>query len=89
MAVGALEAASELGLRVPENVSIMGYDDQELARYTHPPLSTLVLPNYEMGRRATDLLIDLAVHNKPIRPMTIKIDGPLIERASVGVNKSE
>jgi LacI family transcriptional regulator len=89
MAVGALEAASELGLRVPVDVSIMGYDDQELARYTHPPLSTLVLPNYEMGRRAIDLLIDLAVHNKVIRPMTIKIDGPLIERASVGVNKRQ
>ena len=61
----------------------MGYDDQELARYTHPPLSTLVLPNYEMGRRAAELLIDLAVHNKATRPMTIKIDGPLVERASV------
>jgi LacI family transcriptional regulator len=85
MALGALEAAAELGLRVPEDVSIMGYDDQELARYSHPPLSTLVLPNYEMGRRATDLLIDIAVHNKVIRPMTIKIDGPLIERASVGI----
>jgi DNA-binding LacI/PurR family transcriptional regulator len=42
----------------------MGYDDQELARYTHPPLTSLVLPNYEMGRRAADLLIDLAVHEK-------------------------
>jgi LacI family transcriptional regulator len=89
MAVGAMEAASELGLRVPDDVSIMGYDDQELARYTHPPLSTLVLPNYEMGRRATDLLIDLAVHNKPIRPMTIKIDGPLIERASVSAKNQK
>ena len=83
MAMGAMEAASEMGLRVPQDVSIMGYDDQELARYTHPPLSTLSLPNYEMGRRATDLLIDLAVHNKPIRPLTFKIDGPLVERGSV------
>ena len=84
MAIGALEAASELGLQVPKDVSIMGYDDHELARYTHPPLSTLLLPSYEMGRRAADLLIDLAVHKKPVRPMTIKIDGPLVERASVG-----
>ena len=84
MALGALEAASELGLRVPVDVSIMGYDDQELSRYTHPPLTTLVLPNYEMGRRAAELLIDLAVHSKTIRPMTIKIDGPLVERQSVG-----
>jgi LacI family transcriptional regulator len=83
MAMGALEAASKLGLRVPEDLSIMGYDDQELARYTHPALSTLVLPNYEMGKRAAELLIDLAFHKKATRPMTIKIDGPLIERNSV------
>ena len=60
----------------------MGYDDQELARYTHPPLSTLVLPNYEMGQRAAEALIDIAVHGKTLRPMTVKIDGPLVPRAS-------
>ena len=84
MAMGALEAAGSMGLRVPEDLSVMGYDDQELARYTHPPLSTLVLPNYEMGRKATEVLIDLAIHKKASRPMTLEIDGPLIERYSVG-----
>jgi LacI family transcriptional regulator len=83
MAMGALDAADKLGLRVPEDFSVMGYDDQELARYTHPPLSTLVLPNYEMGRKATELLIDLAVHKKAPRPTKLEIDGPLIERYSV------
>jgi LacI family transcriptional regulator len=87
MAMGALNAATELGLSVPEDLSVMGYDDQELARYTHPPLSTLTLPNYEMGRRATELLIDLAVQNRTVWPTTIKIDGPLIERSSVGAAK--
>ena len=42
----------------------MGYDDQELARYTHPPLSTLVLPNYEMGQRAAEALLDITLHGK-------------------------
>lgn len=84
MALGALEAATERGLEVPGDISIMGYDDQELARYTHPPLTTVVLPNYEMGRRAAELLVDLAYHKKPLRPMMIKIDGPLVERATVG-----
>ena len=83
MAMGALQAVREIGLRVPYDISIMGYDDQELARYTDPPLSTLVLPNYEMGRRAAEVLIDMATHRKTSRPMTIKIDGPLVERASV------
>jgi LacI family transcriptional regulator len=82
MAIGAMEAISELGLEVPGDISVMGYDDQELARYTHPPLSTLVLPNYEMGARAAEALLDITVHAKPIRPMTIKIDGPLVPRGS-------
>lgn len=84
MAIGALEAASEMGVRVPEDVSIMGYDDQELARYTHPPLSTLVLANYEMGQRAAETLLDITIHGKDIRPMVVKIDGPLVRRASTG-----
>nr|WP_087149161.1 LacI family DNA-binding transcriptional regulator [Pararhizobium antarcticum] len=83
MAIGVMEAAAELGLRVPDDLSVMGYDDQELARYTHPPLSTLVLPNYEMGQRAAEILIDMAVHQKPLRPMTIKVDGPIVLRGSV------
>lgn len=82
MAIGAMEALSELGRKVPDDISVMGYDDQELARYTHPPLSTLVLPNYEMGQRAAEALLDMTVHGKSIRPMTIKIDGPIVRRGS-------
>jgi LacI family transcriptional regulator len=84
MAIGVLEAASELGLKVPENLSVMGYDDQELSRYTHPPLSTLVLPNYEMGQRATEILLDIAVRGKTLHPRTIKINGPIVVRSTTG-----
>jgi LacI family transcriptional regulator len=62
----------------------MGCDDQELARYTNPPLSTLVLPNYEMGRRAVELLIDIAARGRGGSATTIRVNGPLVERASVG-----
>lgn len=86
MALGTLEALKQQGLRVPEDVSVMGYDDQELARHSHPPLSTLVLPNYEMGRAAVDLLLQLAAQRAegrvPRRVLT-KIDGPLVQRGSV------
>jgi LacI family transcriptional regulator len=84
MAMGALEAAAQAGLRVPEDISIMGYDDQELARYTNPPLSTLVLPNYEMGRRAVELLIEISMRAAGAPARSIRVDGPLVERASVG-----
>ena len=84
MAIGVLEAASEIGLKVPEDLSVMGYDDQELSRYTHPPLSTLVLPNYQMGRRATEALLDIAVRGKNNVTRTIKINGPLVVRSTTG-----
>jgi LacI family transcriptional regulator len=83
MALGAIEAAAELGIQVPEDLSIMGYDDQELARYTHPPLSTLVLPNYQMGRHAAELLIDAFTSGRQLRTGLIKVDGPVVERGSV------
>jgi LacI family transcriptional regulator len=84
MAMGVMEAARELGLSVPEQLSVMGYDDQELARYTHPPLSSVVLPNYEMGQRAVEALLELAMGGKPARPTTFKVEGALVRRASTG-----
>ncbi len=86
MAIGAIEAIKQLGLRVPEDVSVMGYDDQELARHTHPALTTVVLPNYELGRWAVETLLQEEQNRSagaPVRHRAIKLDGPLIERASV------
>lgn len=93
MALGALEALKQLGLRVPDEVSVMGYDDQEISRHTHPPLSTVLLPNYEMGRAAAETLWALAASRSsetgagteaaPRRWMT-KIECPLVERETVG-----
>jgi len=57
MAVGALKALREAGLRVPEDVAIVGYDDVELARFTDPPLTTVRQPIYELGRMAVQLLL--------------------------------
>jgi len=85
MALGALEAVKQLGLRVPEDVSVMGYDDQEISRHTHPPLTTVVLPNYEMGRVAVETLIALAqtASVQKARRSITKIDCPLVLRQSV------
>ncbi len=63
MVLGAIEALKQLGLRVPEDVSVLGYDDQEIARHTHPPLSTFVLSNYELGRWAVETLLQ-EEHNR-------------------------
>ncbi|MBO6718525.1 MAG: LacI family DNA-binding transcriptional regulator [Rhizobiaceae bacterium] len=82
MAVGCLDALKELGLRVPEDVSVVGFDDREIAQFTHPPLTTLVLPHYEMGEIAAELLIDTAV-GLNAGPTQIKVECPLVERDSV------
>ena len=82
MAVGCLEALRTLGLNVPSDVSVIGYDDQEIARHTHPPLTTLLLPNYEMGRLAVELLLDEA-NGMPHRKRRIKVEAQLVERGTV------
>jgi LacI family transcriptional regulator len=58
MAVGAFEALKERGLRIPGDVSVLGFDDMELAGHLRPALSTLALPHYEMGRWACERLLN-------------------------------
>ncbi|HEV3043249.1 MAG TPA: LacI family DNA-binding transcriptional regulator [Roseiarcus sp.] len=88
MAVGSIEALKELGRRVPEDVAVMGYDDREIAQFTHPPLTTVLLPHFEMGAEAAAYLINHA-RRPPPRPAQIKIECPLIERKSVGPARAE
>lgn len=59
LAIGALHAAWRRGLRVPNDLSIVGFDDIPMARYLTPPLTTMRQPMEEMGRRTTNALIDL------------------------------
>ena len=81
MALGCYDALRELGHRVPDDVAVIGFDDREIAQYMHPPLSTLVLPLYEMGRTAVELLLDDAggLHSSSSR---IKVECVLVERQS-------
>jgi len=82
-AIGATAALKDRGHRVPEDVSVVGFDDIRLAAYTSPPLTTIRQPTYEMGRRATELLID-AIHSRGSirRIQPVVFDGELIVRAS-------
>ncbi|GAA1979895.1 LacI family DNA-binding transcriptional regulator [Terrabacter lapilli] len=58
VAFGAHQALTERGLRVPDDVSIASFDDDELASYLRPGLTTARLPYQEMGRQALELLLD-------------------------------
>ncbi len=82
-AIGALQAAKELGLRVPEDVSIIGFDDTILASVTSPPLTTIAQPIEELGRHAVDILIEeLKDHNKQPQQKVLKPE--LVVRESTG-----
>lgn len=59
MAFGAMTAIREAGLRVPEDIAVVGFDDIRLARFSTPALTTMHEPDIEHGRRAGEMLIDL------------------------------
>jgi LacI family transcriptional regulator len=82
IAVGAIKAARELDLEIPGDVSIMGYDDIELAAYVEPPLTTLRNPMHELGELALDLLLQARAGQQ--EPVSRRLTGTLIERASTG-----
>jgi LacI family transcriptional regulator len=57
MALGVMQALRDTGLRVPDDMSVVGFDDIPAATLTTPPLTTINQPKYEMGRRAAELLL--------------------------------
>ncbi|MCB2153822.1 LacI family transcriptional regulator [bacterium] len=57
IALGVYEAAQHLGLKIPEDVSVVGCDDIEIARLLNPPMTTIALPIAEMGRSAAEILV--------------------------------
>ncbi|MFT7561686.1 MAG: LacI family repressor for deo operon, udp, cdd, tsx, nupC, and nupG [Flavobacteriales bacterium] len=59
MAIGAIQSFKSKGLRIPEDISITGFDNIDYAKYCSPPLSTISQPANDMGRIAVDSLIDL------------------------------
>jgi DNA-binding LacI/PurR family transcriptional regulator len=62
LAIGALQAAAELGVAVPTELSVVGFDDSPAAGIATPPLTTVAQPHEEKGRLATELLLDAIEH---------------------------
>ena len=57
LALGLIRALNELGLRVPDDVSVIGYDDIDMASYASVPLTTVRVPKEQIGKQATDILV--------------------------------
>ncbi|MEM8730496.1 MAG: LacI family DNA-binding transcriptional regulator [Pseudomonadota bacterium] len=75
LAVGAIRGARRLGLSVPDDVSITGFDDIELAGVADPPLTTVHVPHREMGREAARMLVALLNRETPVttRELTTRL----------------
>lgn len=77
VALGVYQAAQERGLRIPDDLSVISFDDEYLASYLRPKLTTMQIPYLEIGRTALQLLLDGDAPDRTLVPM------PLQERASV------
>ncbi|MFD2615400.1 LacI family DNA-binding transcriptional regulator [Paenibacillus gansuensis] len=84
MAIGAIQALTEAGLRVPEDVAIVGFDDIRLASYIRPMLTTVGHPKQEWGTVATHVVFQ-ALQNPEDPPRAILLDTELIVRDSCGL----
>lgn len=73
MALGAVRALWELGLRVPRDVSVVGFDDTAVAAVSVPALTTVAVPTYELGRRTLELLLGLRTGRCP-RPLVLSTE---------------
>jgi LacI family transcriptional regulator len=83
MALGCLEALKELGKRIPQDVSVVGYDDREIAQFVHPALTTVLLPHFEMGVLAAELLLE-RIGQPGLPAPQLKSECPLVIRESAG-----
>ena len=81
MAVGVLHAAAKMRLRVPDDLSVLGYDDISIASYTIPPLTTVAQPITEMGATAVELLLH-QMREPESSPRTVVLETHLVIRQS-------
>ena len=86
MAIGLLRAFASAGLRVPEDISVAGFDDIEYAGMTSPALTTIRQPRRALGQQGASALLELLAGRTP--PQRIRLDTELIVRASTAAPRS-
>jgi len=81
LAAGAMAAIQQAGLRIPQEIAVVGFDGSELADMVSPPLTTLAQPSREIGRRACELVLQKIIRpDSP--PQCVIMQGELVMRAS-------
>jgi len=84
-AIGAMRALRDAGLRVPEDVSVIGFDDIQAAAYLTPRLTTVRQPLRQMGEMAAQQLLDRICNRKARSPQLISVAPEFVVRESTGV----
>lgn len=84
MAIGAMKTFSEAGLKIPGDVSVVGFDDIAAASYVQPPLTTIACPKRQMGKAAIELLLNLMQSEERITPRVTRLPVELVVRGSTG-----
>jgi LacI family transcriptional regulator len=87
LAAGALAMAREMALRVPQDVSITGFDDLEIARIVAPPLTTVHVPHRAMGAEAARMLVALVTGKGT--PATVRLETEIVMRGTLGPAPAE
>lgn len=83
MAMGVLEVARRLGVRVPDDVSVVGFDDIRFAQYTTPPLTTIAQPMRQIGEGTVQLLLRILANGEQAEPPeSVTLPHALVVRAS-------
>jgi len=82
MALGAKKAIEDAGLRIPADISLVGFDDIPELAWTRPRLTTIAQPRYKMGREATHLLIERVEHKNVMARRRIIMEHHLVVRES-------
>lgn len=88
MALGAISRLKEAGVRIPEDISVTGFDDIAFAKFSDPPLTTIAQPAEEFGETAINLLIDV-LSGKAKRAMKVILPFELVARNSSGPAPAE
>lgn len=84
LALGCIDAMRDVGLLVPDNISITGYDDVSFLERMTPALTTVRVPKYEMGSQATKTLLDL-IGGESMAPVVLRMQPRLVIRNSTAV----
>ena len=83
IAIGAMHEINNQGLKIPDDISVTGFDNVRVSAYLNPPLTTVDQPAYEMGRRAVDVLVRM-IRQEPLRRIREIMPFQLLERESTG-----